>query len=103
MYEINNQKSNKSLTHAMDEIYSLRATMADCANQLEGLLELRTLSQVRRKALEQEIVRLRACARGEWKETPISTRYGVHYALESAGASSFLNVDSWEKEWKYKV
>lgn len=84
-------------SRALDEIYYLRAILAQQANITKEYLSLRTFPKSRAKAALNQIEAMRQAARGNAR--------GVYHtiafpkaALRSAGAPDMLTRASWEIE-----
>lgn len=83
-------------SYAIDEIYQLRALLADEAAIIEAHLDLKTFPKSRREIAEKQIERMRAAARGETPE--YRDRWSPSRALKSAGADDGLLNWQWEMQ-----
>lgn len=85
------------LSAAVDEIYFLRALIADEAAIIEAHLDYKTFPKTRRAIAEQQVERLRRVARGEmWTAT--RDKFDQHRALRTADADTFLTNAMWAKQ-----
>lgn len=79
---------------AVDEIYDLRAMLADEADILEQHLELRTFPKSRRAMAQASIKRMRQAAQGDL-ENAMRPGMSRKRALRHAGASDVLTNQAW--------
>lgn len=84
---------------ALDEIYWLRVALAVEAEAQAGNLNFKTFPKSQRKATEQSIARMQACARGErperYRSLSLSWLDGLFDAL---GGRRTLTRHQWEQE-----
>lgn len=90
-------KGFSDLSAAVDEIYFLRALIADEATILESHLGYKTFPKTRRPFAEAQVDRMRRVARGEMYA---ATRQGFNQkrALRDAGADDVLTNHQWAKQ-----
>jgi len=82
------------LSIAIDEIYFLRAVLADEAGIVEAHLTLKTFPKSRRKFAEEQVERMQRIARGEgWDARRDGFKSGA--ALRRVGADDTLTNRQW--------
>lgn len=85
------------LSIAVDEIFFLRAILADEAAIIEAHLGYATFPKSRRVVAEQQVERLRRIANGEmW--TAIREKFDQQRALRTAGAPVSLTNAAWAEQ-----
>lgn len=82
---------------ALDEIYLLRAALADEARILDAHLDFKTFPLSRRKVAEQQVLRMRGMARGLFEES-VREHFDPKGALRSAGADECMTRSQWEQQ-----
>lgn len=84
---------------ALDEVYRLRRALAYEARVVEAHLGYKTFPKTRRKIAEEQVERMRLCARGEAGVVYAGVNYtSLNAALRAAGASETLTRAQWEAE-----
>lgn len=87
------------LSAAVDEIYVLRAMLADEARIIEAHLSYKTFPKSRREIAERQIARMRAVARGETEGLERVAGSGSRKAaLRWAGADECLTNAQWAEQ-----
>jgi hypothetical protein len=85
------------LSVAIEEIYFLRAVLADEAAIVEAHLGYKTFPKTRRPYAQQQIERMRRIARGElWSAT--RDKFDQRRALRSADADDCLTNHQWAEQ-----
>lgn len=94
------ERSSIPLEHysmALDEIYLLRAMLADEADILNEHLEFKTFPLSRRKVAEQQVARMRGLAGGDL-ERQCREGFKAKDALRRAGIDECLTRSQWEEQ-----
>jgi hypothetical protein len=84
------------LSNAINEIYFLRAIVADEADIIAAHLDYKTFPKTRRSVAEAQVERLRRIARGELYPAA-RERFNPDRALRGAGAEDCLTNDMWAR------
>lgn len=82
------------LSAAIEEIYLLRAILADEAAIVEAHLSYRTFPKTRRPYAEAQVERMRHAARGGMYEA-VRGKFNAKRALRTAGADECLTNHQW--------
>lgn len=85
------------LSVAVDEIYLLRAALADEADIIEAHLDYKTFPKTRRKVAEAQVERMRRFARGEMYAAT-REKFNSAAALRRAGADDCLTNSDWAEQ-----
>ena len=92
-----NDKGISDLSVAIDEIYFLRALLADEAGILEAHLGYKTFPKTRRKFAEEQVVRMRRVAAGEMYDAA-REKFDAPMALRRIGADPTLTNAQWVEQ-----
>lgn len=82
------------LSVALDEIYFLRALLADEAGIIEAHLGYKTFPKSRREIAEEQVRRMKAAASGDMK-TSRREKFNPHLALKRIGVDPLLTNHQW--------
>jgi hypothetical protein len=88
------KKGISDLSVAVDEIYFLRALLADEADILEAHLALKTFPKSRRAYAEEQLERMRFAAAGNVMDV-LRSGFSAQIALRRAGIVGTLTNDQW--------
>lgn len=91
---MSDHEANRLLGEAVEEIYFLRALLADEAEIIEAHMDYRTFPKTRRVIGEEQVERMRVAARGGMYAAT-RERFNAKRALRSAGASDLLTNHQW--------
>lgn len=85
------------LSAAVDEIYFLRALLADESGIIEAHLSLKTFPKSRRRFAEEQVERMGRVARGEMY-TAARENFNQKLALKRLGADDCLTNQQWAEQ-----
>lgn len=86
------------LSVAVDEIYALRAMLADEASIIEAHLGYKTFPKTRRAFAEAQVERMRQAARGDYEGAARRENGDPKRALKQAGADECLSNHQWAEQ-----
>lgn len=89
-----NDEGISDLSVAIDEIYFLRAMLADEAGIIEAHLDYKTFPKTRRRFAEEQIERMKRAAAGEMYAAA-REKFSSNRAIERAGITSGLTNHQW--------
>lgn len=90
-------KGISDLSIAVDEIYFLRALLADEADVLEAHLDYKTFPKTRRKYAEEQLDRMRRAAKGEMYAAA-RERFDAPMAFRRLGVKETLTNHDWAEQ-----
>ena len=91
-------KGISDLSVAVDEIYALRARLAEEASIIEAHLTYKTFPRGRRNAAEDQIERMRMAARGDYPGATYKGGRFARHSLRDAGADECLTNHDWAEQ-----